>query len=211
MANKLQRVVNWLEGNRDYNTGLDLYQQYGTNQALLSVLNLGESSFTRPKLEQALKDLVTKHQVKAQEYHPPKEANTYKRIDVEALPKPLKRQWEDIFLPTLTKAKHIHPKLCYMEGPQKDRAVAEMVELLRANRGVLANIDRWQETGILDDDSISRKMHERYVFLLKEALNLRNYLSRYKNDANRAEEVKRRLEYKKEIEQIIEHGGLDKI
>lgn len=209
MADKLQRVLNWLEGNRDYATGLDLFREYGKDRALLFVLQLGESSLNRNKLEEALKSLVVSKAYK-DGYEAPARGR-YKRIEPEKLPKVLQEKWQNVFLPALTEAKNIHPQLQYLEGVKKDRACAQLVQLLKQTRSVLHDIDRWEESGYLPAEQLSDAEHKKYCELLEEALNIRNYLSRNKVSPKNPDEYKRREDLYQYIQSVIENGGTHKV
>lgn len=55
----MEDVRDWLEGEeRDYDTGVALYEVHGTSTVVRKLLALGETEFTRSKLLQALQQLV---------------------------------------------------------------------------------------------------------------------------------------------------------
>ncbi|QNF34355.1 hypothetical protein HUW51_17095 [Adhaeribacter swui] len=51
-------ITQWLRSNRDYGTGVALYDRLGSNQVLKQLFAHGEYSFTRRKLEDALQVLL---------------------------------------------------------------------------------------------------------------------------------------------------------
>lgn len=54
----MEAIKNWLEGSRDFAIGKALYFQHGKSKVLRDLFEMGESSFTRAKLEKALSELA---------------------------------------------------------------------------------------------------------------------------------------------------------
>ncbi|MDX5511361.1 MAG: hypothetical protein LPK01_04000 [Hymenobacteraceae bacterium] len=55
----MEREINqWLTGGQVFKTGVELYERYGTSSALKRMFAQGEYSFSKMKLQQALKELL---------------------------------------------------------------------------------------------------------------------------------------------------------
>ena len=54
-----EELEQWLES-QDYAQGVNLYQKYGSDQVLLTLFSLPETSFTRSKLEAGIRSLLPK-------------------------------------------------------------------------------------------------------------------------------------------------------
>lgn len=52
-------IFDWLNGKRDYDEGVRLFEKHGGSKVLLPLLQQGPNSFTIPKLAEALEDLRT--------------------------------------------------------------------------------------------------------------------------------------------------------
>jgi hypothetical protein len=65
----MKEIAEWLE-NQDYAQGVNLYRKYGSDQVLLTLFSLPETSFTRSKLEAGMKALLPKEEKKESEENP---------------------------------------------------------------------------------------------------------------------------------------------
>lgn len=189
MSQKSENIQTWLDGPQDYVTGLQLYLRYGQNEALKSIFALGQTSYNEKKLLEVLRELA--QQVKKNQ----KPASKNK--------KPAKGQpfVVDPRHPELVKLyrqrAYVKSQICVLHGQQARKEAAFQV------LHITEHIERILFTGFPED-----KLPDDRAELVRLSERNRKYLSRYREDAGKAEEVKRREHENKLIRQKLSEDAV---
>lgn len=220
----IKAVNNWLNGNRNYTKGAQLYNQYGSS-AVLKNLFKSQNSYTEKKLLQELEQLniaapavvpvattppkTTKRglmnlatfKTKKQEYVPP--------IDLSNAPVPLQqldKRRKELF----QQAKELHSALAageFKTQPEAYKALVIINENFYGHRGIQQiweRIDYWHKHGTFipfhaKPPTIPVNRSE----LITKRNTLRTYLSRYKNKPEKAHLYDKYLQEHQEVEQQL--------
>lgn len=216
------KITNWLEGRRDYKAGVDLLKELDAKHKNLVVLNLGESSLTRPILESSLKELnesfassepvyKEKGSKPMQRVSRPK-ADTYQFgqfIDIEVLPDELKPEVEHM-ANVVRKAKLLKGKLNPKAHQKHNQPILiELHRLLKSYTAALLKINAWETKGELPGDKLQDDERSKIFAMIKEYKANSNYISKYNSKGKSfADEIERRKNRNEYIEACIDANRL---
>lgn len=173
----LKEIEAWQE-DRDYSQGVSLYRKYGSNPALLSVFSLPETSYTRSKLEKALKDLVPRDPTPKAEISP--NDDNQKALT----PKPV--------LELIRRRSQLHESLFHQ------RAKSDRHKVAQAILAIGTKLDRWYDHGELPaGGEAENELPEMDIpvngwELHQQINNNMAYITKNKKRDDKAGEVKRR-------------------
>lgn len=192
MSQKLESIQTWLDGPQDYASGLQLYLRYGRNEALKSIFGLGQTSYNEKKLLEALRKLL--HETEKNQKAVSKEKKAAKGQSFVVDP----RHPELVKL--YRQRAYVKSQICVLPGQQQRKEAAFQV------LHITEHIERILFTGFPED-----KLPTDRAELVRLSERNRKYLSRYRQDAGKADEVKRR-EHENELirQKLIEDAVQDK-
>lgn len=173
----MQQVEDWINGERNFNKGVDLYLSLGTDNALKSLLKLGKNSFTEKKLLDGMTALS-----------PP-----------EPEPEPVKKQLPDKVRGWLKEREIYHNNLFYTPS------LSDRKKLCFAILAIGKKLDRYFDDQVIDEelpppsptDDLPVNAWDMHVAFG----NNRSYITKNKKVAEKAGEVKRRESQNKIIEE----------
>lgn len=202
------RAKAWLDGRRDFDLGVEIYNELSPEGDLSFLLSLGESSFAIEQLVEALTPLVKTEKKKAPKNN--SEEPGTRIYDPKKLPVELRRRHDDIGA-LYTKIKYLFARLDLL--PEDDRS--ELCgSIVYADRRIIEHyrhIDAYLATGKQleekDQDTVPDQI--RQVFeMFREWTTYPQYISKYKKDPNKKLEVQRRVERLEYIKRCIDEGRI---
>lgn len=161
----MQKIEAWLNGDQDYSDGVTLYEQHGKDGAVLSLLKLGQSSFTEKKLLVVLSEMCPK----------------------EAEPAPSKKTMPDKVLDLIRKRSIYHNNLFNTPSPSDRKKLAFAI------LSITQKLDKYFDKGEDPDQPASDpelpangwEMHQIFN-------NNRSYLTKNKKSEEKKAEIARR-------------------
>lgn len=168
-----EEIESWLES-QDYAQGVNLYRKYGSDQVLLTLFSLPETSFTRSKLEAGIRSLLPKDSVIAREERPTQSQQT---------PKPV--------LDLIRKRSQLHEML-FHQTAKSDRHKIALAILAIGKK-----LDRWYDHGELPAGEAENSIPEPDIpvnaWELHQLINNNMaYMAKNKKREDKQGEVKRR-------------------
>ena len=180
-------VNEWLNSNRDYQTGINLYQKHFGNTSLLTLFKAGQNSMSRRKLSEALESFTP---VQSDEFELPV-PRKYKPDF--AMPEPVKLL-DELRLESFKKMSALHQTCCNTDG-NGPKAVAKRFEMLkqikelhRVNSECWKKLDYYQEHGRLpvdENEFIPELLTIRQLVNLEKAIP--TYISKLKSQLSEIE------------------------
>lgn len=219
-------INNWINRGTNYQEGVSLYEQYGTNSYLKTIFKRNDGTYNRAKLIEELCELrdqsplpleaapvsqPTTHnlQPEASQPEPIQLTTPNPQPDAPALLK-LKKDIND----TWSQLRGLHPYLSiYPEGEQLRQLEIEIVKLARKNTELYTKLDYYHEHGVLPviDQPVSKPPLMIDINLLNKRELIRKSLSKAVNRVRKQAKPKphtlkliqqKRLELA-EIDQVI--------
>ena len=144
----LFEIQEYLAGNRSYEQAVEIYNDYGSNSALKTLFSLGEDSYSRKKLKEELKQILSSRTVQKQEFETYSKPKQKGSINVDLLPPYLKEEYYKL-APIIREIAATNPTLVYLKT-DKDRQVsaARIIELVDKRRAIFTRLDYYQEHGV---------------------------------------------------------------
>lgn len=195
-------VNNWLNGSRDYTAGVSLYRQHGSNKVLLNLFATSQNPYTERKLVEELEAInrasAPPDELPAKKHHlrqrdlmlsafRPKEEHTYPAVDLTAAPEGLKRldrERRALF----QQAAELYTLLCaghFKTKAERFEALKTIDDNFYGPKGIQAiwkRIDFWKQYGrFVPFTATPPKQPVSREELLRELLNVRTNVSRYRN------------------------------
>lgn len=186
-------VMTWISSGKNYDKGIEILEQRGASGALIRILRLTQSDYTRQKLYEELMKLNNAEPVKTKEK--------------EVIIKPLKKPEYLIF-----REKHkgdlfahmnvLHGKLKIQKTPKtRKKCAALILELEQKINEIWKEIDYWNEHGkLMPTEKPKTKLNN--LQMAKRIANLQHYIRRDKNKRNN-EAVAEWIKEKESLEQIL--------
>lgn len=192
----MQDIKQWLNGNRDYETGRMLYDRHGSNAAYKSVFALGPSPYNSKKLERELEALVP---IEAEPKPKPVAAIVEAKQEKDAFTDASTQVWEQM-LPLLDEQRALHTELGVLAtNSGRLKHAIRIMELADQLAPLWEQYHYAKEHGKLPEPIIVEKnIPETGAQLITRRATLRTYLSRYKNRPDKLEK------YQAELTQIEE-------
>jgi len=200
----MHEITTWLQGKKDYNTGLALLEKKGASRVLLTVLGAGDTYYNRNRLiteltklapqavsPQATKPLGTSiNQAKKSSVK-----KTYGRKHISYYPAelhPAFNRQDELY----RQVNHLHPQLENLHQLDQGRCTAACKAIVKAWReinSIYRLLDYWDENRVVLPNNYTRpvkKVLTDPVAIMKRVNALRVNISRNKNRDDRMEEIK---------------------
>lgn len=208
----MRSVKAWVNSkHKDYWTGVQLYERYGTNRTLIRLFKRKESAYTRQKLAEELRKLAEKP--KKQNY---KVTQRYS----DTAKSPVNHQE----LPDVLKKLDIEKGKLFKEAAQLHEQISEQMEdMPKANRlkakdtiernfkrieQIWADIDYWQQHGELPEHLKETPKDEGERIRLSDFINRRKnvptYISKAKKELEKTTDKVKKQEIQARIDQFNE-------
>lgn len=207
-------ITEFLNGNRTYQQGVDLYKDYGLNSALKTLFTLGEDNYSRTKLKAELRQMLASLGDKKPVYETYSQPKKKGSIDVEALPPHLKVEYFKI-APAIREIAATNPTLIHLKTDQ-DRFVSakRIVDLSKKRRSIFDRLDHFQEHGSdhpfyipVPVIEIQKETNEMGYYEAQHKLKLaRSQKSKLRNNAARHADYKKYCDQIEELEAIVAKG-----
>lgn len=193
----MKEIASWLE-TQDYAQGVALYRQHGSDPVLLTLFALPETSFTRVKLEQALRALLPKED-SAQPVSTVI-ANDEGEKQSEKTPKPV--------LDLIRKRSQLHESLFHT------KARSDRHKIALAILAIGTKLDRWYDHGELPAGEAENDIPEQDIPInaweLHQLINNNlAYLAKNRKREDKQGEVKRRERQNVAIEERLKLMNYD--
>lgn len=195
------KVTDWLSSEMDYQQGISILKELDSENAVLSLCTAECNSFTKELLRDELLLLAPK---KKEDAVVPKS----KQIIWAELPPqfmPLRRKLKEIF----TDQNRLRDKLRTLNTAAERKPLCEEILSLDAVKmDIYLSVDVFHEKGIIPNTTKSEvvTVEERAVHYMRCLSRNPPYISKYKNDPTRADEVAIRREELSRAKKIIETG-----
>ncbi len=183
-------IIQWLNSNRDYTTGVDLFEKYGNNPTLLKLFRDNKNSFWEESLLSELQ-LIQKSDTKAIKTHsgpisPSQPRKTTERGKLpENAPKIIKdlvKEQSDLY----AAAKSAHGQLKTSRSVRfRQELATHLVKYQERVKEIWQLRDYWEETGQLTSELQPRPAAD----LFKRISNVKNYIIKHRK-ANNQDKVK---------------------
>ncbi|MBA3899387.1 MAG: hypothetical protein H0X62_04115 [Bacteroidetes bacterium] len=170
----MHEIRQFLQSEKDYKTGILLYQKWGKNDTLKRVFARGESSFNKKKLLAELEKLAP-----------------VKPVRSEASPIISKSSYDDpALVPLYREQSMLHNQLTRMSREERKTAAFRILNIADEIEGIARGTVKVLENVLPDSPLAMQKL----------LLNNRSYISRFVNDPGKVGEMERR---RKENEVIL--------
>lgn len=202
----MEDVRQWLNSDRDFFAGRDLYLKYGSDDALRSLFQTDDvNRFKSEKLFKALREIFTQP-AKTQESH---KADTrkiqkaapagWKKNTKDAVLKALRAQWEPLF----KEMKTLHAQLLLIDNDEQRGVVAHRIlDLDDMCTEIYQKRDHYMQTGKLPDEKEPDKVVDPSKFAVRlEAA--KRYVRRYKNYIKKNPENEKYIQKLKQYEDEV--------
>lgn len=145
-----EEITNWLNSNKDYLTGKELYDKYGKDATLKLLFRSGNNSFTRSKLIEALSALLSQNKTK---YNQP----SVKQLSVETTDKDdipgVVKKWRERWIQCLKEMAELHALLKIAKTDKKRFELALKIDDLDIEADVLLDkINYFRDNGVVPDE-----------------------------------------------------------
>lgn len=188
----VQEVTNWLQGDRNYLDGVELFRAFGGSSVFLAQFDRGKNAFTEGMLESKLQDMLRKAALVKPE--PVK--------DESALIREVKRL-EDEKLRLFKRAAQLHARLKLIATKKERYTTAlEILWLMNRNQQIWKMLDFYHENGTLPNFEVKDPVHA-MADMIRRQSTLRTYVSRYKDKPQYADRYKRYRQELADLEQKI--------
>lgn len=176
----IEEIDQWFE-NQDYAQGVSLYRKYGSDQVMLTLFSLPETSFTRGKLEEGLRSLLPKEEKKESE----KKENTPK-----------------VVLDLIRKRSQLHESLFHTTSQSDRHKIASTI------LAIGTELDRWYDHGKLPAGEVENDLPESDIpvnaWELHQLINTNlTYITKNRKREDKQGEVQRRERMNVSIEERL--------
>jgi hypothetical protein len=187
----MKEISDWLE-DPDYTLGVELYRKHGKDPVLLSVFSLPETSFTRKKLEEAMRSLLP------EKHATPEEKDAIS--ETPHTPKPV--------LDLIRKRSQLHEALFHQT------AKSDRMKIALAILAIGTKLDRWYDHGELPAGEAENELPEMDIpvngwELHQQINNNLAYITKNRKREDKAGEVKRRERQNTAIEDRLKLMNYD--
>jgi len=181
-------ITKWLEDpNKSYNHGKALYEQYGDNRLLKTIINSGSSAYHFGKLLAGLQEVNKKSNlipapIVIGDYVAPAPDPARHQVDFATAPEKI-NQIRDEKAARYAQARKLHESIRFLDSADlRLQAALELLDHMDFVNDSWAIIDEWKETGKIHE--IAKKQAEATVDelsledLIKESKNLPSYITK---------------------------------
>jgi hypothetical protein len=179
----MEAIQQWLQSELDYQEGLELYEEHGNSTALLSVLRMGNNSFTQKKLYEAMAALV---------------APVAAPVPVQEV----KQDLNPLLIPLYRERTMLHAQLMALPSQSDRKRVALKVLSLTEK------IEKILDKGEAEEEVTTVPLPEDRAALVIRLGNNRKYISKNQHREDKKGEVQRRRDENIRIERILSNGAI---
>ena len=137
-------IVNWLDGDRDYEAGVALYRQHGARPAIVQLLSHGSNRYTRQVLLRELQALVP---IKPTTVRKLKQPAASAPVDPGALPANLQKHFDNNIVRQLKKRGSLHALLEDVSREERQVLAGKIMDITDAQPKLFAPIDYYRKHG----------------------------------------------------------------
>lgn len=207
----MKEIITWLQSNRDFNTGLQLYLLHGRSASMKKVLQArGPSQKTINTLVYELGRIAKvkpeKKPVKVPAIAPVKKNKT--AIVVEKIAKKYPDDVKQLVqkrIRLFSQVQALHFNLEKVDNEKRRRDALQILSIWDQIQALHLRIDYWEKYKVLPPDPQENKKKPASDLdraqLLERQRNLRTYVSRYKRLAQSAKKAETRLKHMQLLEQ----------
>lgn len=185
----IQLISDWLNGERNYQEGLSLFERYIDNPPILLILKTGKNSFTKGKLLEELQKFeaskpsikpekpIVDQQAAAQSTHAEPSPSVEVPKEITKLKEEQKRLYKE--------RDYLRMKLIDIPQVERFRSCERIMNIHHRIHEIYRNIDHFNATGVLLSEQIKKSYSPQMIIdLEREISNKRSSLSKAKSRGN---------------------------
>jgi hypothetical protein len=216
MKNELINL--WLNGDRNYKLGVEIYNRFGDNDFLKGILAEGEDDYNRERLIEELKELLKTNDIIASEPTPKPQRIDYEDVKASELPnapsevKEARAERKQLYF----EARDAHSQLKALRSLSGDEMKEKRKQLAKS---ILQNFDLikplWDFTNFYDEfqrmpepKQEEEETQSNYALMDNMQLNelwlkQYKYCQKWKADKTKINQLKERVKSNKEIQNVL--------